>query len=276
MKVLIVGLGLMGGAYSYRLKDKGYEVYGNDLNIETINFAKDNNFIDFGDINPENLIYLVDVIILAIYPQSIIPFLEKYQHCFKENQIVTDICGVKSSFIAKATELVKPATYISSHPMAGREKIGIKYAKECMFEQANFLITPYGKCNDKQIDVLKQLGKDLGFKNITIIDVESHDNLIGFTSQLAHVMAVALVNSDHNENTKLFIGDSYRDLTRIAMINDTLWSELFLENKDNLFKHIQSFENELDKIKNALYNNDKEKLVELFKEATITRKGMKK
>lgn len=276
MKVLIVGLGLMGGAYAYRLKEKGYIVYGNDLNIETINYAIDNNFIDFGDVNPLKFLPLVDIVILAIYPQSIIPFLKKYQHYFNKKQIVTDICGVKSSFIKEATELVKPATYISSHPMAGREKVGIKYSKECVFESANFLITPYGKCNEGQINVLKQLGKDLEFKNITIIDVENHDNLIGFTSQLAHVMAVALVNSDHNENTKFFIGDSYRDLTRIAMINDTLWSELFLENKDNLFKHIQSFENELDKIKNALYNNDKEKLIELFKEATITRKGMEK
>ena len=142
MKVLIVGLGLIGGAYAYRLKNKGYEVYAADLDMEAINYAKEHSYIDDGSTNVLDFIPLVDMIILSIYPQAILEFLKKNAKYFKENQIITDVCGVKSSFVLEATKLSKPAIYCSHHPMAGREKSGVKYSKECKFEGANFLITP--------------------------------------------------------------------------------------------------------------------------------------
>ena len=161
--------------------------------------------------------------------------------------------------------------------MAGREKSGVKFSKECKFEGANFLITPTSDTAYKTVEVLKQLGTDLGFKRITAMDIYEHDKMIGFTSQLAHAIAVSLVNSDNNpDNTKNYIGDSYRDLTRIAMINDTLWSELFLENKENLINHIENFEKNLDELKVALKNDDKKTLEALFKSSTAIRKEMEK
>ncbi|MGM9969687.1 MAG: prephenate dehydrogenase [Anaeroplasma sp.] len=276
MKVLIVGLGLMGGAYAYRLSKKGYIVYGSDIDSQAISYAKNNNYIIDGDVDCQKFISMVDLIILAIYPQAIINFLRKYKHLFNDNLLITDICGVKSSFISEATELSRPACYLSHHPMAGREKVGILYSKECVFEEANFIITTYNGLYFDKIEILKQLAIDLGFKRISTIDYTKHDSVVGFTSQLTHAIAVSLVNSDHADDTKNYIGDSYRDLTRIAMINDDLWSELFLENKENLFKHIESFESELDRLKIALKNNDKEVLKDIFKSSTKIRKEMEK
>lgn len=276
MKTLIVGLGLIGGAYAYRLSLKGYEVYGIDNDIETIEFAKENNYIIDGSTAASDYIDKVDVIILAIYPKAIINFLTKYNSYIKPTQIITDVCGVKSSFLDEATKLAKPAIYCSHHPMAGKEKIGIRYSKECIFEGANFLITPHLDTPKDVIDTISKLGYDLGFKNVSVMNYKRHDEMIGFTSQLTHAIAVSLVNSDHDAETKKFIGDSYRDLTRIAMINENLWSELFLENKEFLLKHIDSFENELGKLKEALLNDDTDNLKKIFKSSTRIRKEMEK
>ena len=275
-KVLIVGLGLMGGAYALRLSKKGYDVYGTDLNPDAIKFALENEYIKYGDVNPENYIGKMDMIILCIYPQAILNFLRKYKKLFKENQVITDICGVKSQLVPEAYRLAKPAVYYSHHPMAGREKVGIEYSHLCVFDEANFLITSYYSENKDAEDKLRRLGTDLGFGRITIMDIYKHDRMIGFTSQLTHAIAVSLVNSDHDADTKNFIGDSYRDLTRIAMINDSLWSELFLENRANLLTHIESFEMELKKLKQALYDDNKDALCDLFKSSTLIRKEMEK
>ncbi len=276
MKVLIVGLGLMGGAYAYRLSNKGYTVYGSDINMDSIDYALEKKFIANGSVNPEDFIKDSDLIVLAIYPTAILSFINRYHDLFHEGQVITDICGVKSSFIHEATKLSKPAVYCSHHPMAGREKIGIEYSTECVFGGANYLITPLEGTDEFAIDLLKQLGNDLGFKRISVMDIEKHNRMIGFTSQLTHAIAVSLVNSDHDSDTKYYIGDSYRDLTRIAMINENLWSELFLENRKYLLEHIASFEFELDLLKMALYREDKEALCELFRSSTKIRKDMEK
>ena len=276
MKVLIVGLGLMGGAYAYRLSNKGYTVYGSDINMDSIDYALEKKFIANGSVNPEDFIKDSDLIVLAIYPTAILSFINRYHDLFHEGQVITDICGVKSSFIHEATKLSKPAVYCSHHPMAGREKIGIEYSTECVFGGANYLITPLLGTDEFAIDLLKQLGNDLGFKRISVMDIEKHNRMIGFTSQLTHAIAVSLVNSDHDSDTKYYIGDSYRDLTRIAMINENLWSELFLENRKYLLEHIASFEFELDLLKMALYREDKEALCELFRSSTKIRKDMEK
>jgi prephenate dehydrogenase len=276
MKSLIVGLGLMGGAYALRLKDKGHTVYGVDINENSIKFAKDNNYIDEGSTNPMDYIEKSDLIILCIYPQAILNFIKTYNDIFKEGQVVTDICGVKESFVEEVSNLINNASYCSHHPMAGKEKVGVEYSHLCRFDDANYLVTTLPNTNKQAIEVVENLGYDLGFKNISIISTKRHDSVVGFTSQLTHAIAVSLVNSDRDSDTKNFIGDSYRDLTRIAMINESLWSELFLENKDNLLKHIISFEIELNEIKKALLNNDKKRLEELFKSSTKIRKEMEK
>ena len=274
--VLIVGLGLMGGAYAYRLSKKGYNVYGCDINEKAITYAKEKGYIIDGGTKPDDYIKKSDIIVLSFYPRNIIDFIKKYNILFNDKQIITDLCGIKSSFVEEATSLAKPAIYCSHHPMAGREKNGIEYSEQVVFEGANFLVTPTSLTPYSTIEVINQLGKDLGFSRFSTMSIHRHDEMIGFTSQLTHAIAVSLVNSDHDSETKRYIGDSYRDLTRIAMINENLWSELFLGNKEYLLAHIKSFEHELDLLKNAIQNEDKKALQELFISATKIRKEMEK
>lgn len=276
MKVLIVGLGLIGGAYAKRLTELGYEVYGSNHRQEAIDFALANNYIKDGSIDPKKFMDIVDVVILGIYPSHIIKFLTDNKKSLRKGLLITDVTGVKSKYIEEATELAKPATYLAHHPMAGREKKGIQFAHEVSFKKANFIITPIAGVNydEKYIDMLKKIGSDLEFKNISILDTKSHDFMIGYTSQLAHAIAVSLVNSDTKCNTKLYIGDSYRDLTRIAMINEVLWSELFFENKDFLVENIDIFMTQLSLIRTALVDNNPDLLKELFIKSTAIRKEM--
>lgn len=275
MKILVVGLGLMGASYAHGLKKKGHIVYGADINKDSIEYAKENNIIDDGDIEPIKYIKDVDLLILGLYPFDILDFIKKYHSYFSSNLIITDLCGVKRHFIDNACALSKPATYISHHPMAGREKAGARYNDPSIFNNANFLIID-NNSSQREINVLKDIARDLNFGRISVISPAKHDKMIGFTSQLTHAIAVSLVNSDTEEDTNLFIGDSYRDLTRIAKINKDLWSELFFSNKDFLINEIDNFEKELEKLKNALINDDSISLKEIFVKAKSKREKMEK
>lgn len=275
MNILIVGLGIIGASYAKGLKEKGHYIYGVDKKEDTISYGIENNIISEGSLDPKDYIEKSDLIILGLYPYDLLDFLKKYNNLFKEGQIITDVSGVKRHFLKEAYKLAKPATYISHHPMAGREKQGIKYSDNKIFNGANFLIINYQN-NEKEIEVLKGIARDLNFGKISIISMEKHDKMVGYTSQLAHAIACALVNSDTEDDTYDFIGDSYRDLTRIAKINKDLWSELFLSNKDYLIDEINNFENELDKIKTSLITCDKEALKDIFEESKIRREKMEK
>lgn len=275
MNILIVGLGIIGASYAKGLKIKGHYIYGVDKLDSTLEYALKNNIIDEGSLEASKFIDKADLIILGLYPNNLIEFLKEYKSKFKENQIITDVCGVKSHFLKEAYELAKPACYISHHPMAGREKVGIEYSDNKIFEGANFLIINY-KTEEPEINVLKKISKDLNFGKVSIISMEKHDKMIGYTSQLAHAIAVALVNSDTEDDTFSFIGDSYRDLTRIAKINKNLWSELFLSNKKYLIDEIDNFQDELNDIKECLINDDSAKLKEIFEESKTRREKMEK
>lgn len=276
MRILIVGLGLIGGAYAKKLSELGYEIYGVNHRQESIDFALKNKYIKAGSKDAKDFLNIVDMVIIGTYPSHIIDFLKQYQPYFKKDLLITDVTGVKSNYIEEATKLAKPATYLAHHPMAGREKKGIEFAHEVVFSKANFIITPIEgyEYDNKFFDMLYKIGSDLDFKNISKLDTKSHDFMIGYTSQLTHAIAVALVNSDNKTDTKKFIGDSYRDLTRIAMINEKLWTELFFENKDFLIENIQLFMDQLNQIKEALENNDSDALKELFIKSTKKRKEM--
>ena len=274
MKILIVGLGLMGGSYAMGLSKKGHEVYGVDTNLESIKYAIDNKLIVDGSNNPKDYIKDMDLIIIGLYPSAILNFLNEYKDFFTPNQLITDLCGVKTSFVYEAQKIDMPCEYISHHPMAGREKSGVIYANTDMFKKANFLVCPTDKNTVKAVEVIKGIGVDLEFGRISVMDPHKHDSMIGYTSQLTHAIAVSLVNADHDDDTVRYIGDSYRDLTRIAKINEVLWSDLFFQNKDILLNKIEDFEEQLDLLKNALKNDDSDSLKELFKKSTKHRKEM--
>ncbi len=271
MRVFIAGLGLIGGSYAEGLTQKGYEVYGYNRTKESEKIA-----IERGYIKDAGLKYLplCEVVVLGFYPQLNVTFLNDIKNDLRPGQIITDVAGTKVEMIPQIEALLPAYVhYVSHHPMAGRETKGIERADCNMFKGANFLITPSKHATPEAIEIIKQMGRDLEFRKITVIDPKRHDQLIGFTSQLPHAMAVALVNSDTYEETSSFTGDSFRDLTRIAMINEVLWTELFFENKTILIEEIEKFESELDKIKQALNENDKDALAKMFIQSTKKRSG---
>ncbi|MBE6049678.1 MAG: prephenate dehydrogenase [Clostridium sp.] len=277
MNIVIVGLGVVGGSFAMALKKAGYnDVYGIDVNEETLNKAKQLDIIKDGSTIGRDLLKNADLTIISIYPKLVVDFVKENKDFFKKGSVVTDATGIKGMFIDEVVR-IKPqdVDFVFGHPMAGREKKGIDFASDKVFQGANYIITPVNNNKEENIKMIEKLARDIGFKRIRRITPEFHDEMIGYTSQLPHAMAVALVNSDKEDrDTGSFIGDSYRDLTRIANINEDLWSELFLGNKENLLKSINEFELQLDLIKKAIYENDKDMLKKIFKKSTARRESL--
>ena len=251
MKIVIVGLGVIGGSYAMALKNAGYEeVYGIDTNIETLKKAKEIGIIKEGYVEGKEVIKEADIIILGIYPNLIKRFIEDNKHNFKDGAIINDVTGIKELFIDEVLSILPE---------------NIEYASDEVFKGANYLITITEKNKESNIEIIEKIVYDLGFSHIKVITPKYHDEMIGFTSQLPHALAVALINSDEEgRDTGSFIGDSYRDLTRIANINEGLWSQLFLGNKNNLLKSMKAFEIEFNKILKCIEDEDKEALEKLF------------
>ena len=277
MRIVIVGLGVIGGSYAMALKEAGYnEVYGIDKNIDTLNKAKALGIIKEGYEDGKEIVSEADLIVLAVYPDLVKSFISNNKENFKDNAIITDVTGIKQLFINEVLDILPDnIDFVFAHPMAGREKKGIDYATNTVFKDANFLITVTDKNKIESLELIEELAYKMGFKHVKRICPKYHDEMIAFTSQLPHALAVALINSDiEGRNTGEFIGDSYRDLTRIANINETLWSQLFLGNKENLLQAIYNFEEELDKIKSCLENENKEALRELFIKSSVRREKL--
>lgn len=263
MNILIVGLGLIGGAYALNLS-KNHYIYGVDINQESIDYALKNKYINEGSKDAKDFIKKSDLIILALSPKTILDFLNTYKNEFLNTHVITDVCGIKASYILDAVSMAKPATYIAHHPMTGCEKNGIFYSHTFSFVDKNYIITTTKDTEDKNaIDILTKIGNDLNMK-VSICDYKKHDQMIAYTSDLTHAIAVSLMNSNRDETLINFAGRSFLEMTRIANINENLWSEIFIENSDNLLEQINIFMDEMEKMKHALESKDDKVLKELF------------
>lgn len=274
MKIGIVGLGVIGGSFAEALQTAGYQdIYGIDNNQETLDTAVDMGIIKQGYLSGEPILPEVDLTIMALYPKTAVTFIRDNRDFFKNESILMDTTGIKETFMAEMTNVLPDnIEVVYTHPMAGRENRGIAYAQGSVFQGANFLITPTEHNNEDTLSKIEALAKEIGFGKINRVSASFHDQMISFTSQLPHAIAISLMNSDHEKReTGKFTGDSYPELTRIAKINEDLWSELFIDNKDYLLQSIQDFEVQLDLIKAAIRNDDREKLKELFRHSTANR-----
>lgn len=272
-RFLIVGLGLIGGSYAMGLKKNGYHVDAIEINQLSIDFAMKHNIIDNGSTFDLDLILEADFIISGLYPNAMIEWISTYQKYMKPNAFITDVSGVKSSVVYRVQELLREdLEFLGSHPMAGKEVSGVKFADDAIFNIANFIITPTDKNTKEAIETLRSFASILGFSNITVLTPEKHDEMIGFVSQLTHAIAVSLMNTNDNTHLVEYTGDSFRDLTRIAKINENLWSELFFLNKDILIQEIDDFVDEINHLKETLINNDSDSLKRLFIQSTSRRK----
>ena len=207
-----------------------------------------------------------------MYPHVFADWVKKNQKYFKPGIKITDVTGVKSNVVYEIQDILRDdVEFIAAHPMAGREVYGVQNSDERMFYNANYIVTPTEKNTKDAIEWCKDLGRLLGFKNISVLSPKEHDDMIGFVSQLTHVIAVALMDCSDNTHLVDYTGDSFRDLTRIANINDKMWSELFLMNKEPLLKQMDSFINEMKELRSMLDKDDKAGLREKMKLSTKRR-----
>ncbi|WP_423190424.1 prephenate dehydrogenase [Alkalibacterium sp. f15] len=275
MNLVIVGLGAIGGSFAMRLMKQGYDrIVGVDIDEETLQLALDKGYIHEGTTSPEHVIAEADIVLLTLYPGQIASFIDENKDHFKQGAVITDVTGVKTSLIRDVERLLPDhVDFIFAHPMRGSEKKGIAGAEESKFKEANALITPVSSNKEENIKKVEQLYKDAGFKTITRVMPEQHDEQIAYVSQLMHALSVSVVNSTQaSPDTLLFAGNSFKELTRIADINEELWAELFSMNKDALLDSITCFEEQLDVFKNALVNTNEEELKDFLKKARLQRK----
>ena len=272
-KFLIIGLGLMGGSYARALKKYGFRVTAITRSQSSIDYAVRENIIDEGSIDvEERLVKEADVIIFSLYPHVFIEWVEKYQSLFKKGALITDVTGVKKSLVYKVQEILRPdLEFISAHPMAGKEVGGVENSSEKMFVGANYIVTPTEKNTKSAIDTCKEIGSLLGFSTISILSPEEHDDMIGFLSQLTHCIAITLMTCNDCENMEKYTGDSFRDLTRIARINEVMWSELFLANKASLLKQMDAFMSKFNELKTMIATDDMESMKKMMIHSTERR-----
>ena len=261
-KFLIVGLGLIGGSYAKGLKRFGFSVTAIDRDPAAIDFAVERGMIDRGwtEANKE-AVEEADVIVFSLYPTVFLEWVKKNSAFFKKGTLITDVTGVKSCVVYDVqAALPEGVEFISAHPMAGREVSGVQNSDDAIFRGANYIVVPTERNTEEAIESCKELGMLLGFSQISVLSPEEHDEMIGFLSQLTHCIAVSLMTCSDNTHLACYTGDSFRDLTRIARINDAMWSELFLMNKDALLRQMDNFLLELHRMRYMLENDDAEGL----------------
>ena len=269
----IVGLGVMGASFAARLSQQGIPVIGFDKSEESIQTALNKGIIQKGTTRPEEDLSQCDQIILCLYPTQIQPWIQTYQSNLADHTLLMEISGVKTGIIAPAQEILRSdLEIISIHPMCGRESRGIEHSDPAIFDQANYIVIPTEHNSQQAIDQAIELGKILQVGHIATLSVEEHDRMIGFLSQLTHVIAVSLMNTHENAHLVEYTGDSFRDLTRIAEINEDLWAELFLLNKEILLDETDQFIASIEHFRHALETEDTEEMKRLFIQSTKRRK----
>ena len=271
--ILIVGLGVIGGGYATALSEKGYKVRCITKNQSDVDYALERGMIEYGTTEVDaELVGSADIVIFALYPTVFIEWVKEHQHLFKSGALITDVTGVKLSIVDEIQGILREdVEFISAHPMAGRERSGVEYSDPAVFKGANYIITPTEKNTDEAIATCRAIGEELGFARISILSPREHDEMIAFLSQLTHCIAVTLMTSNTREGLEKYTGDSFRDLTRIAKINDAMWSELFLMNKEALLSQMDSFIDEFTRLRTMIYSGDREGMREMMRRSTSRR-----
>lgn len=273
-KILIVGLGLIGGSYAAALSRNGFEVGAVDRDPDAIGYALEAGYIRHGSVTAEpDYIGGFDIVVFALYPSVLLDWVEKNARFFKKGALITDVTGVKSGIVFRVQELLPPGTeFVGAHPMAGREVSGVTNASPDLFCGANFIVTPTPANTEEAIRLCEDLGRELGSGTVSRLSPAEHDEMIGFLSQLTHCIAVTLMSCKESRHLVDYTGDSFRDLTRIAKINENMWSELFLMNRDELLSQMDLFLEHFTILRNALERGDAETMKSMMRLSTERRR----
>ncbi len=274
MKITAVGLGLIGGSMCKAIKKHtGHYVYGIDINKETITSALSQGAIDEETDNLGS----ADLTIISLYPSETIDYLISNAGKFKKGSIVIDTCGVKTEIVRKVSPVLaeKGVTFIGAHPMAGREFSGYEYSQDNLFDDASFIITKSEYTTKAKLNLIEDFGYAVHFKKVVITTPEEHDRIIAFTSQLAHVVSNAYIKSPTHQEQLGFSAGSFQDLTRVAKLNETMWTPLFMMNKEPLCFEIDFIINRLKEYRDAIECGDYEKLRRFLREGRELKENIK-
>ncbi len=274
MTVGICGLGLIGGSMAKAYKAEGHTVLGYDKDSSTLGFASLASIID-GELNKDTL-KTCELIFIALYPEATIEYLSSIAEFVNKDTIVMDLCGTKKLVCEAGMALASKYgfTFVGGHPMAGTQYSGIKYSKSTLFKNAPMVIVPPIYDDISFLDRIKTMLKPAGFARFSVTTAEQHDSMIAFTSQLAHVVSNAYVKSPTAANHKGFSAGSYKDMTRVAWLNENMWTELFLENKEPLLFEIDTIINSLNEYKDAIKNDDTDTLRDLLRDGRIAKENI--
>lgn len=269
MKIAIIGLGLIGGSIARRLRGfHNCTVAAYNRTAQTLRLAKQDGAIDEGSSDAGEVMDGADLIILCLYPQLNVDIIRNNLEHIKSGAVITDVSGVKGFMIDELSKILPDdVDFVGAHPMAGREVGGYQSSTDTLFNKASFLITPTKKNKPESVALVRELAEYIGCKHVVTTTPEEHDAIIAYTSQLMHVVAVALCDNPMIERSTFFSAGSLRDCTRVAKINEVMWSELFVENRTELVKRIREMEASLEKMAVATENGDREELEKIMKHA---------
>lgn len=272
-KILIVGLGFIGASYAEGLRAAGYEVGALARRQATIDYALGKGIINHGLASvDEEYVSQFDVLVFALYPKVFVSWIAEWQHALKDGAVITDVTGVKGGIVPKIQNMLRPGLeFVPAHPMAGKEVFGAENGDCQIFKGANFIITPTETNSEEAIALVEDMARVLGFRKISRLSPAQHDEMIGFLSQLTHCIAVVLMDCKESKHLVDYTGDSFRDLTRIAKINEDMWTELFLENKSELLSQMDLFMDKFSQLRTALSKSDEDTMKEMMKLSTERR-----
>ncbi len=271
MKVGIVGLGLIGGSFAKAYSSHGIEVYGRDISDEVMASAIECGAIK-RELHDEDLCEL-DLVLVALYPEATVDFILGHADKFGEQTYVIDLCGVKGSVCAPCFEAAEKHsfTYVGGHPMAGLQFSGFKYSRDNLYKGSSMIIVPPESADFELLSHVKELLAPCEFGRITITNAKNHDAMIAYTSQMAHVVSSAYIKSPSSAMHRGYSAGSYKDLTRVAKLNEDMWTELFFSNREPLLREIDIFIKEMRKYREALSKNDVEGMRTLLRDGRIAK-----
>jgi len=262
MNIGIIGLGLIGGSFAKAYKAAGHTVFAHDTNKSILDFAILSGAVDA----PLDTTRSCDLLLIALYPHAAIEYLEEKSQYILPETTVIDCCGTKKNICAAGFQAASRYgfTFVGGHPMAGTEQSGFKYSKASMFKGAPMIIVPPVYDDIVFLEKIKNLLAPAEFGRLTVATAQEHDAMIAFTSQMAHLVSNAFIKSPTVRKHKGYSAGSYKDLTRVAWLNEAMWTELFMENKEHLLHELDILMASLEEYRQALLTEDFDKMKALL------------
>lgn len=261
-RIAVIGLGLIGGSMARALRGfEDFEVVGVDVSQPTLRYALEHEIVDRVEEDPRKALGEGDLVLLCLHPQGIVDFMARYREDFRPGSMVSDVCGIKGAILEAAKGLPAGVSFLGGHPMAGREVSGIEHSLPNMFQNAHYILTPDRRTAPEHLALMKRAAAYIGCADVVETTAEEHDAIIAYTSQMMHIIAVAVCDDPDLFRYQGFEGDSFRGCTRVAAMDVPLWTQLFTMNAGALSEALERLEENLREYRRAIQDGDREGLV---------------